>query len=240
MDQRQSLHLNQVFQAARQAGFAPEPVELCHLGFGTVNGPDGRPFKTRTGGAMKLEDLIVLTIGKARAKMQEAGVGAAYPPEEQTVIAEKVGIAALKYADLMTNRTSDYSFDPDRFVNFEGKTGPYLIYTAVRIKSIFRKLTTLYTPSEILPPSERETQLLLSLVRLPEAIDDTYHNHSPHVLCEYAYQLAQAFNRFYQHSHILNETDAVLQKSWLTTADLTLKTLALILDLLAIDIPERM
>lgn len=243
VDQRQSLHFKQVFAAAYKTGVAPQEVVLRHLGFGTMNGPDGKPFKTRAGGVMKLKDLINLTEEKSLERMQEAGLGNQYPEEERREIAQKVGKAALKFADLINNRTSDYLFDPDRFASFEGKTGPYLVYTAVRIKSIFRKLELdpeKNFAGKITPPGDQERNLMLTLNLLTEAINEAYQQNAPHHLGEFAFKLGQEFNAFYQKCRILTEKDEVKRNSWIALARLSYLELKLVLNILGIEIPERM
>ena len=241
VDQRQSLHLAQVFQAAKQIGLLTDKTSVKHLGFGTMNGKDGRPFKTRAGGVLKLKDLIAMVQEKALERMKQVGIGEEYPEAEQQYIAEKVGIAALKFADLINNRLSDYIFDLDRFVSFEGKTGPYLIYTAVRIQSIFRKLEQpVNTFGPIVPPTDIERPLILIMAELPEVITEMLEQNAPHHLAEYSFKLAQEYNRFYQNTSILKETDTGLRNTWIALSHLCLEELRLCLDLLGIEIPERM
>ncbi len=241
VDARQGLHFEQVFRAARRTGIAPSGVALEHAAFGTMNGKDGRPFKTRAGGVMKLDDLIQMAREQAMLRMQEAGIGQEYSQEEREEIARTVGIAAIKYADLMNHRASDYIFELEKFTRFEGRTGAYLLYAAVRIKSILRKAAERgFHPGVILPPSERERELMLTLAQLPDAIALTYNKRAPNYLCDYIYTLAQAFSRFYQHCHILSEENAAVRSSWLALARLCLQQFELVLGLLGIDIPERM
>ena len=241
IDQRQSYHLTQVFLAAKQAGLAPN-TELVHVGFGTVNGPGGKPFKTREGGLMPLRRMIDASIEKAYERMAESGVATEYDEAEQRDIAQKVGIATLKYADLMNDRLSGYIFDLEQFSRFEGKTGPYLLYTAVRIKSILRKAAEAsLTPGELLPPTEPvERDLMLVMARFPEAVKLAYDEYSPKHLCDFAYDLAQVFNQFYNKCHILSESNAARQASWLALLELCLKQLEQTLLLLGIETPERM
>jgi arginyl-tRNA synthetase len=241
VDARQSLHFQQVFAAAKQTGIALPETELRHLGYGTVNGPDGKPFKTRAGTAMLLDDLIDLTQKKAFERMKEAGVGSEYPQDEQEAIARAVAVAALKYADLSNNKASDYSFDIDSVSRFEGKTGPYLVYTAVRIKSIFRKLDNPQTdPSDLRIHGESERNLVLVLADFASAIQRTKELDAPHVLCEYLFELGQVFNRFYQECNISKQENEEIKKAWISLSSLTLKTLETGLDLLGIAVPERM
>lgn len=242
VDARQSLHFEQVFRAARKAGIVPESMVLEHVPFGTMNGPDGKPFKTREGGVLRLDDLIALVRDAAMARLEEAELATEYPKGERADIAQKVGLAALKYGDLSNNRTSNYVFDLERFTSFEGKTGPYLLYGAVRIKSILRRATdSNLGPGPIKPPGvDAERALMLELTRFPEVLDRTVEFRAPNHLAEYAYDIVTAFNRFYEACHILSESDADRQASWLGLVRLTLGLLERLLDLLGIDVPERM
>jgi arginyl-tRNA synthetase len=240
VDQRQHLHFEQVFRAARIAGLLPENAEAEHVGFGTMNGPDGRPFKTREGGVLKLHDLIGMAVEKAEERMAEAKLASGYSEEERAKVARQVAIASIKFADLSNWRASDYIFDLDRFTRFEGKTGPYLQYAAVRIKSILRKAEDDGKDASIRLESAAEHALGLKLAELPDAIARAYHKRAPNALCDYVYDLAQAFSRFYTEHHILSEPDAALRASRLTLARLTLRVLERVLDLLGIEVPERM
>ncbi len=242
VDARQSDHFELVFRAARKAGIAPDWMTLEHIRFGTMNGKDGKPFKTRAGGVVSLSDLIDLIENAARNRLAEAHIAQEYPPEEREKIAHQVGVAALKFGDLINNRVSDYTFDLDRFSSFEGKTGPYLQYGAVRIRSIQRRAADRgLTPGPILAPTvEAERNLMLELSRLPDVIDRTAELRAPNHLAEFAYSLAAVWNRFYDACHILDEPDSKRQSSWLALADLTLRTLTTSLDLLGIEVPDRM
>ncbi len=241
VDQRQHLHFEQVFRAAHKAGIAGHAA-LEHVGFGTMNGTDGKPFKTREGGVLKLHDLIQMATDKARERMDEAGLAGELAPEERDRTAAQVGIAALKFADLSNHRLSNYIFDLDRFTSFEGKTGPYLQYAAVRIKSIFRKAEL--EPSAMAGPvridSAVERDLALLLTGLEPAIEQAVERRAPNVLCDYAYNLAQGFSRFYAEHHILSEADEAVRTSRLTLAALSLGVLERVLGLLGIDVPDRM
>ena len=240
VDQRQHLHFEQVFRAAGDAGIAGK-ARLEHIGFGTMNGPDGKPFKTRAGGVMRLEDLLAMATEQAEKRLTEAGLAADYPPEERAGIAEKVGIAAVKFADLGNHRLSNYIFDLERFTQFEGRTGPYLLYAAVRINSLLRKSAERgFAESAILAPSDVERDLVLELCRLPDAIASAYDKRTPNDLCDYAYAVAQQFSRFYAACHILSETDAGVRGSRLALARVTRDSLELVLSLLGIAVPERM
>ena len=242
VDARQSLHFEQVFRAAWATGVAPESMVLEHVPFGTMNGPDGKPFKTREGGVLRLDDLISLVRDAALKRLEEAELATGYPEEERAEIAARVGLAALKYGDLSNNRTSNYVFDLDRFTSFEGKTGPYLLYGAVRIKSILRKAVDAdLGPGPIVPPTvDPERALMLELTRFPEVLDRTVEFRAPNHLAEYAYDIVTAFNRFYEACHILREEDAERQASWLGLVELTLGLLVRLLDLLGIEVPDRM
>jgi arginyl-tRNA synthetase len=242
VDRRQSDHLEALFRAARKAGIAPESVVMEHIWFGTMNGPDGRPFKTREGGVVKLGDVIGLVTETARNRLDEAHLAEEYPEEERDRIAAQVGIAALKFGDLINNRASDYIFDLDRFSSFEGKTGPYLQYAAVRIKSILRKAAERgLTPGEIIPPGvEAERDLMLALLRLPEVVQRAIDLRAPNHVADYAHALAGRFNRFYDVCHILSEPDPARRASWLALVGWTLVALERLLDLLGIEVPDRM
>ena len=240
VDQRQHLHFEQVFRVARKAHIDGKAV-LEHAGFGTMNGTDGKPFKTRAGGVMKLYDLIATMTAEADKRLVEQGLVENYTPEERADIARKVGIAALKFADLSNFRLTDYIFDLERFTRFEGKTGPYLQYAAVRIQSILRRANEEgHASSAPVVRSPEERALVLQLLALPEKMEAAEDNRAPNVLCEYVFELAQKFSRFYAEHHILSETDADLRAARLGLCDVTLATLTKVLGILGIEIPERM
>jgi len=239
VDQRQADHFETVFRAAYLAGYAA-PGALEHIGFGTMNGADGKPFKTRAGGVLKLRDLIEMAVGKARERLHEAGLGAELDTEAFEATALKVAVAALKYADLMNFRGTSYVFDLDRFSSFEGKTGPYLLYQAVRVKSVLRKAAAenlLGGPIAVEAPAERD--LVLVLDAFDHAVTEAYDKRAPNLLAEHAFRLAQAFAKFYAACPILSAEKDV-RGSRLSLAALTLKQLELALDLLGIAIPDRM
>lgn len=242
VDRRQGDHFEQVFRAARKAGIAPNTVTFEHIEFGTMNGPDGKPFKTREGGVVRLADVISLIRDAAKARLDEAHLAEEYPEEERVEIAHLVGVAALKFGDLINNRSSDYMFDLDRFSSFEGKTGPYLQYAAVRVKSILRKAAEQSLEAgEIIEASvDAELGLVLGLTRLPEVVDRAIDLRAPNHVAEYAHHLAVRFNRFYDECHILSESDPAQQASWLAVSGWTLDVLETLLDLLGIQIPDRM
>ncbi len=242
VDARQSLHLEQVFRAARKAGIVPPSMVLEHVPFGTVNGPDGKPFKTRAGGVLRLQDLIRLVTEAAERRLADADIAQEYPPEERDRIARQVGIAALKFGDLANHRMSNYVLDLDRFTSFEGKTGPYLQYGAVRMRSILRKAEERdLAPGVVHPPTApRARDLMLELLELPEVLERAGDLRAPNQVAEYAYDLATVFNRFYETCHILREEDPHRQASWLQLVAITLRTMAVVLEILGIEIPERM
>ncbi|HJW40630.1 MAG TPA: arginine--tRNA ligase, partial [Rhizomicrobium sp.] len=241
VDQRQHLHFEQVFRAAEKAGLAGK-AHLEHAGFGTMNGIDGKPFKTREGGVMKLFDLIAMVKAEAEKRLAEQGIGAEYSDDERADIANKVGIATLKFADLSNYRLTDYVFDLERFSRFEGKTGPYLQYAAVRMNSILRKAQ----PGDLAPKARailhaaEERALILQLLALSDAMSGAEAKRAPNILCEYAFELAQIFSTFYGTYHILSESDDALRASRLGLCGLTLATLTKVLGLLGIEVPERM
>ncbi len=240
VDQRQADHFEQVFRASYLAGYA-EPGSLEHIGFGTMNGADGKPFKTRAGGVLKLHDLIEMAREKARERLREAGLGAELSDDAFEDIAHKVGIAALKFADLQNFRGTSYVFDLDRFTSFEGKTGPYLLYQSVRIKSILRKAAEQSVASGLIvvgEPAERDLTLLLDAFE--GALGEAYDKKAPNFIAEHAYKLAQTFSKFYAACPILSAEEPSVRASRLALAETTLKQLELALDLLGIEAPERM
>jgi arginyl-tRNA synthetase len=240
VDQRQGDHFTQVFRAAELAGWVA-PGTLEHIGFGTMNGADGKPFKTRAGGVLKLNDLIAMTREKAQARLQEAKIGAGLSPQELEDVTHKVAIAALKIADLVNFRGTSYVFDLDRFTSFEGKTGPYLLYATVRIRSILRKAQEQQLqagPIRVVHPDERG--LALALDAFDTALSTAYDRRAPHFLAEHAFRLAQSFSSFYGNCPVLQEPDAAVRSSRLALAAATLRQLTLVLELLGIAAPERM
>ncbi len=240
-DKRQELHFTQVFRVAKKAGFVANDMPMSFLGFGTMNGKDGKPFKTRDGGVMRLEQLI--------ADINEAGYqrimeNRTAGEEEARKTAEMVGLAALKYGDLSNQAAKDYIFDLDRFVSFEGNTGPYILYTIVRIKSILNKYQEQKGNVEnltILPgASEGEKALMLELARYHEVMEGAFAEMAPHKLCQYIYDLSNDFNRFYHDSKILAEEDWQKQKSWIGLITLTKDVLEACIEVLGFDAPDRM
>jgi arginyl-tRNA synthetase len=240
VDQRQADHFEQVFRAAYLAGYAV-PGGLEHIGFGTMNGPDGKPFKTREGGVLKLHDLIEMAREKARERLREAGLGTEFEPEEFEDVAHKVAVAALKFADLSNYRGTSYIFDLDRFTAFEGKTGPYLLYQAVRIKSVLRRAQGEgVTESKVRVAEPAERELVLMLDAFDAATAEAYDKKAPNFIADHAFKLAQAFSKFYAACPIMSAENDALRGSRLRLARTTLEQLELALDLLGIETPERM
>ncbi len=249
VDKRQELHFIQVFRAAKKCGLVSQEKELLFLGFGTVNGKDGKPFKTRDGGVMRLETLISNVNEEVYKKVMS---GREMPEEEARAIAKTVGLAALKYADLSNQIAKDYIFDIDRFTSFEGNTGPYILYTMVRIKSILEKYAeTKGTPekkiahpyggeAETRAYGEEEINLMLTAARFNDVVAKTYEELAPHKLCQYIYELANAFNSFYHGNRIMGEKDAQKQGEWIALITLVLHLLETCIDLLGFEAPERM
>lgn len=242
VDARQADHFELLFRAALKAGLLPATTRSEHIRFGTMNGKDGKPFRTRAGGVVSLRDLIDLVQDTARRRLDEAEIAKDYSASERDLISRQVGIAALKFGDLVNNRQSDYTLDLDRFSSLDGKTGPYLQYGAVRIRSIQRKAADRgLVGGTLLPPVvEAERDLMLALLRLSDVIERSAELRAPNHIAEFAYQVASAWNRFYDTCHILDEEDPGRQASWLTLADWTLRSLTTLLDLLGIEVPERM
>ncbi len=240
VDHRQHGHFEQVFRAAHKAGLSGKAV-LEHVGYGTMNGQDGKPFKTRAGGAMKLYDLIAMATVEANSRLAEQGLGDDYSAEEKAEIARQVGLAAIKFADLSNHRTTDYIFDLERFSKFEGKTGPYLQYASVRIQSILRKAEAEgYAVGIPAIHSPEERALALQLLSQADVMIAAEAKRAPNILCDYAFELAQKFSRFYGAHHIMSESDTALRGQRLGTCARTLAVLREILALLGIEVPERM
>jgi len=241
VDQRQALHFEQIFRAAAKAGWFRED-QMEHLGFGTMNGTDGKPFKTRDGGVLRLEDLLEMMQEAAESRLADSGIGADFDDEERAEVARLVGLAALKFADLQNARLTNYVFDPERFTAFEGKTGPYLLYAAVRIKSILRKAEDMAAAfGPVTPTDEAEIDLVLAMDAYPKAIALAAEKRAPHILCDHVYSLAQNFSRFYTNCPILVEdTPEDVRASRLSLAKATLAQLEHGLNIIGLEVPERM
>lgn len=240
-DKRQELHFTQVFRVAKKAGIVNPQAEMTFLGFGTMNGKDGKPFKTRSGGVMRLEHLIADINEAVYKKMME---NRTMDEEEARATAKIVGLAALKYGDLSNQASKDYVFDIERFASFEGNTGPYILYTIVRIKSILNKYTdsgkTLENLSMNPADSATEKALMLSLAKFSEIMAVVYTEKAPHKLCQFIYEVSNAFNGFYHDTKILAETDEAKQKGYIALICLTKAVLEQCIELLAIECPDRM
>jgi len=241
-DNRQGLHFEQVFRCAKKTGLVNEDVLLEWNGFGTMNGKDGKPYKTRDGGVMKLSDLIELVCNAALEKMKEAKTGIELSEAEKQETALKVGIAALKFGDLINYRAKDYIFDLDKFMSFEGKTGPYLLYTIVRLKSILNKAKDQGIKlGEIgAPKTDVERDLMLKILTMNESFYQAFSDKAPSVICENAYQIAALANRFYYENKILAENDEERRGNLLALSEYVLNVLKLHMDILAIEVPDRM
>jgi arginyl-tRNA synthetase len=241
VDARQGLHFEQVFNAAYKSGVAPDHLVLEHLAFGTVNGADGKPFKTREGGIMRLADLMDMLISEARKRLDEVGTTGRLGDSEVKDTAEIVGLGALKFGELQHDRMSDYMFDLTKFSRFEGKTGPYIQYTCVRIKNLLLKSRENGMWNErILIESEIEKRIALNLDQFGGVIDRTAEFRKPHLLAEHLYELASSFNQLYTDHKILIEPDRERAGSLLALCELVLGQLVLGLELLGIAVPERM
>ncbi|MCE5992428.1 arginine--tRNA ligase [Pseudomonas sp. KCA11] len=240
VDQRQALHFNQVFEVARRAGFVGHPMQMEHMGFGTMNGADGRPFKTRDGGTVKLIDLLTEAKERAYALVKEKNPSLA--DEELRHIGEVVGIGAVKYADLSKHRTSDYSFNFELMLNFEGNTAPYLLYAYTRVAGVFRKLGKGFDEVEgnIVLQAAHEQDLAARLAQFGEILNNVADKGTPHVLCSYLYDLAGLFSSFYENCPILAADTPEQQQSRLRLAALTGRTLKQGLELLGLETLERM
>ena len=241
VDKRQELHFVQVFRAAKKTGIVPSETELKFLGFGTMNGKDGKPFKTREGGVMRLENLITEIQEEMYKKITD---NRTVEEEEAKNTAKTVGMAAIKYGDLSNQASKDYVFDVDRFTSFEGNSGPYILYTILRIKSILNKyqeegkaVTGLKVNQQ---SGESEKALMLALVKYNEMMENAYEELAPHKICAYIYDLANAFNHFYHETKILAEENEAKKQGYIALLILTKKVLESCIDVLGFEAPERM
>lgn len=242
VDKRQALHFEQVFRTAKKSHIVPETTELQFLGFGTMNGKDGKPFKTRSGGVMRLEYLISEITDTVKQRILENNIITGDAVDE---IAGIIAVAALKYGDLSNLATKDYAFDMDRFSAFEGNTGPYILYTIVRIKSILSKYQekTGKKPEEaalMAPQNQIEKDLMLLISRFADNMQLAYRDTQPNVLCAYIYDLCGAVNRFYHETRILTETDEQKQAGYIALITLAKRILETCIDLLGFEAPEKM
>lgn len=232
VDKRQALHFEQVFRCAKMSGISPEGQVLLHIGFGTMNGKDGKPFKTRDGGILKLEDVINLIKEKANEKLKQNGI------MDNDNLALQIGVASMKFGDLSNQVSKDYILDIDKFSEFNGKTGPYLQYTGARIKSLISKAGDFEEKISINTKEERE--ILISLMKMLDSYFACYKEHSLNMLCVSIYNLASSFSTFYNNVKILSESDKAKRDSYISVCKLVLRALEQGASILAIEIPERM
>ena len=241
VDKRQELHFTQVFRSAKKTGIVPAETELKFLGFGTMNGKDGKPFKTREGGVMRLETLISETAEKMYKKISE---NHAIEEEEARKTANMIGVAALKYGDLSNQASKDYVFDVDRFISFEGNTGPYILYTIVRIKSILNRFAeeggNLEAGAILDPVNDSQKNLMLQLTGFGATVENAFEEKAPHKICAYIYEVSNAFNSFYHETKILSEENEAQKASFIQLLKLTKKVLETCIDLLGFSAPDRM
>lgn len=241
VDKRQEMHFIQVFRCAKKTGIVGEHTQLKFLGFGTMNGKDGKPFKTRDGGVMRLETLISDINAQMYEKIKE---GREMPEEEALSTAKIVGLSAVKYGDLSNQASKDYIFDIDRFTSFEGDTGPYILYTIVRMKSILKKYeeTKGALGKTVISGAsgESEKALMLELTKFNAMMENAYEETAPHKVCAFMYDLANAFNKFYHETKIMGEEDEKKQSSYISLLLLTKKVLETCIDVLGFEAPERM
>lgn len=233
VDDRQSFNFLQVFRGSYKSGLASKNVKLKHIEFGTINGPDGKPFKTRDGGVMPLEDLIELIKKEITKKVKDN-----LSKEEKEDIIEKLTIATLKYTDLLPYRKTDYIFDPVKFSSFEGKTGPYILYTLVRCKSILRNNNEIDYKIDKVNDNIRD--IYVKIINLSKELYKSYTNESPNIICEYLFDLCNLYNKFYNDINITNEKDIKLKNNYLSLTKLVSSTISNLLNILAIDEVEKM
>lgn len=244
-DKRQTMHFTQVFRVAKKAGLTSDDTELAFIGFGTMNGKDGKPFKTRDGGVLRLETLREDTSAEVYKKIRE---NRDYEEAEAREIAEKVGLAAIKYGDLSNQASKDYIFDMERFTSFEGNTGPYILYTIVRIKSLLAKyeqaggrVSPAGEPEKLLVPvQDSETGLYLTLCKFADTMEAAYSERAPHKICQFIYELSESFNHFYHENKILANEDEERKASYIQLLVLVKNVLEQCIELLGFSAPDRM
>lgn len=234
VDSRQSLYFEQVFRASKISGLINDNNKLLHLGFGTINGVDGKPYKTRDGGVMYLKDLIDIIKNEIEPKIKNEIIGI-----ERENIKEKLTIATLKYSDLMSNRTTDYIFDPVKFSSFDGKTGPYILYTDVRLKSILNKVNDDNYKLEIINNQDLKN-ILLKILEIPSILNHSFNDKSLNYITDYLFDLSSLFNKFYNSYHILSEKDLKVKNTYLAAIKLVLNVIENLLNILAIDSVDKM
>ncbi len=237
VDKRQDMHFVQVFRCAYKTGIVNSDTKLDFLGFGTMNGKDGKPFKTREGGVMRLETLISdIREGMYNKIMENHETD----PEEARATSEIVALSAIKYGDLSNQATKDYVFDTDKFISFEGNTGPYILYTIVRIKSILAKYKSSLPTMIKAPANDHEKELMLELTKFAGVITSAYEEIAPHKICAFIYDVCNSFNRFYHETRILTEEDKAKKDGWIALLLLTKRILETCIDLLGFEAPEKM
>lgn len=238
VDNRQALHFTQLFRCAEKTGITKNKIKYDFVGFGTMNGKDGKPYKTRDGGVMQLATLIDEVKSKAMEKILQAKGGSiSYTKDEMKDISNKVAISALKFADLSVFRTKDFNFDPDKFCSFDGKTGPYILYTITRAKSILKKAGKL---AGTLDASVCDRKLINLLIAFKNEFAKSYEELAPSYLCDYVYRIANEFNTFYASCNIINEQDEIKKQSWLTLTQLVLTVMEKVMKLLGIETLDKM
>ena len=242
VDSRQSMHFKQVFRLAKKAGLVGDGTELYHVGFGTMNGSDGKPYKTREGGVMSLSVLIDSAKAAAKERIEASEVAKDLTDAERDDVAEKIGIAAIKFGDLINHRARDYIFDLDRFLATEGKTGPYLQYTVVRITSLLKKAEAANAvPGKIIAPqSDTERELLIKLFSVGDVLLRAFEDKMPNAICEVMFDIAGLFNRFYFENKILAQETEEIRASWLGIIELVRRMLLMLLEIFSTDVPEQM
>ena len=235
VDMRQSLYFEQVFRASYKTGLVSKDTVLEYYGFGTMNGTDGKPFKTRDGNAATLKSLIQSVKEEILTRMNK-------DMDNKEEIAEKITIAAIKYADFLPNRTTDYIFEPSKFIDVEGKTGPYILYNTIRMKSILKKAEErgIDYSNYYNKPTDTEKEIILLLMEKNNILHKAYNNKDLSSIADYLYNLTSLYSRFYEANHILTESDEKIKESWLTLTKLVKETNEELLDILAIEVPEKM
>lgn len=232
-DVRQELHFVEAFRAAYKTGIVPKDISLEWFGFGTLNGPDGKPFKTRDGGIMSLRELISIVKAETRKVIKDN-----IKEEDKDDLAEVLAIAAIKYADLLPNRTSDYVFDPIKFSDINGKTGPYILYSTVRMKSLLSKSNLKYNKYYKINTKE-ERDILINIIKLRSVIEKSFNMRSLNEICEYIYKLTSSFNAFYSNHEVLTEQDELIKESYLTLINEVYQINKYLLNILAITLPDK-
>ena len=236
VDNRQGLHFEQIFRATRKAQLVDDKVALEHIGFGTMNGKDGKPFKTRDGGVMSLKGLIELVKEETLKRINPETV----PEDEKDSVATDVAIAALKYADFLPYRETDYVFEVEKFADLEGKTGPYLLYSTIRMKSLLKKAEGIEAKEAKVLPGETEKNIVLTLLELPNVLNKSLESRSLNDIAEYLFNLTSYYNKFYAENKVLTEENKDLQESWIVLTETVYKVNSMLLDILGIKVPEKM